>query len=446
VKIRWKLIDDGRLMRSKEVNLSSIDYNNKTAVFTGSNGSQHKATLESCDCMDYQRHQYQPCKHMIRLANELGVLNELSDEQEEVTLLNYDLHADREEEIRPGKSHHAYLSLSDYVVIDLETTDRNVKKAQILEFAAVRVTNGIITDMFVKLANPGVKNTPQAYAVNRISDEMIANAEPLPVVFGEFLDFIGDSPVVGHNISSYDTVLIYDKAMELYQRPFTNRIVDTYWFSHMTHKELSDQTLYTMCKYYNIINENAHRALSDVICTWKLYERIKHYVFDKEIMPAAYTLHGYTPEYIYKAIFDVVDDAPENIVLKLNKTAASIYMYGAVAFVIRINSRSQYIETAAEAAAEFVGRIPGAVATKTGYRFPIASQKTFDDAYKALILAVYEYRKSMVVGVSFGCCNDFLKCSDAMKCIHMGNLQYAGCSYRRNIENGLIFYGKNKNH
>jgi hypothetical protein len=44
---------------------------------------------------------------------------------------------------------------------------------------------------------------------------------------------------------------------------------------------------------------------------------------------------------------------------------------------------------------------------------------------------------------SFGCCGDYIKCSDEMKCTRIGNPEYVGCLYKVNLENGRIFYGKN---
>ena len=46
---------------------------------------------------------------------------------------------------------------------------------------------------------------------------------------------------------------------------------------------------------------------------------------------------------------------------------------------------------------------------------------------------------------SFLCCNDFIRCSDAKECLHKDKREYNNCSYRRNLEAGRIFYGKNKN-
>ena len=45
----------------------------------------------------------------------------------------------------------------------------------------------------------------------------------------------------------------------------------------------------------------------------------------------------------------------------------------------------------------------------------------------------------------FGCCNDFVKCSDQKQCIHPEDRFYNGCMYRTNLEAGRIFYGKNRN-
>ena len=46
---------------------------------------------------------------------------------------------------------------------------------------------------------------------------------------------------------------------------------------------------------------------------------------------------------------------------------------------------------------------------------------------------------------TFACCNDFNRCSDALKCLHPENRMYNGCMYRKNLEAGKVFYGKNKN-
>lgn len=40
----------------------------------------------------------------------------------------------------------------------------------------------------------------------------------------------------------------------------------------------------------------------------------------------------------------------------------------------------------------------------------------------------------------FGCCHRFKECSDAKKCLHPDQFYSKACWYRKNLENGKIFY------
>ena len=55
-----------------------------------------------------------------------------------------------------------------------------------------------------------------------------------------------------------------------------------------------------------------------------------------------------------------------------------------------------------------------------------------------------EIFSSLVID-QFGCCNDFMACSDAGHCLHAEDRFYNGCLYRVNLEAGKIFYGINRN-
>ncbi len=48
-------------------------------------------------------------------------------------------------------------------------------------------------------------------------------------------------------------------------------------------------------------------------------------------------------------------------------------------------------------------------------------------------------------GERFGCCSRYEQCSDERKCINPDQFMALACVYRKNLENGKIFYGKNKN-
>lgn len=82
-----------------------------------------------------------------------------------------------------------------------------------------------------------------------------------------------------------------------------------------------------------------------------------------------------------------------------------------------------------------------------------------DTSFKHIIFTynddtIYDYIKSNIIHClktyhsnarSFGCCSHFIECSDAMKCVHENKLYSTACSYRKNLEDGKIFYGKNRN-
>lgn len=46
---------------------------------------------------------------------------------------------------------------------------------------------------------------------------------------------------------------------------------------------------------------------------------------------------------------------------------------------------------------------------------------------------------------SFGCCGLYKECSDALHCIHPDPPYAKACQYRKNLEAGRVFYGKNAN-
>ncbi|MBP5357975.1 MAG: hypothetical protein J6Y69_02170 [Treponema sp.] len=72
-----------RFIRSAEVRTFTLDRKAKEATFIGHTGEQYLTTLRSCTCKDFQERDslmgaFTPCKHMFRLATELGYFKGLS--------------------------------------------------------------------------------------------------------------------------------------------------------------------------------------------------------------------------------------------------------------------------------------------------------------------------------------------------------------------------------
>ncbi|GAA5511353.1 DNA polymerase III PolC-type [Deinococcus carri] len=94
------------------------------------------------------------------------------------------------------------------VVFDLETTGLSPERDAIVEIGALRVRGGqvVASERFESLVRPlnaagEVLRIPwHAQRVHGISDEMVRGAPDLGRVLPDFLDFVGDSAVVAHNI------------------------------------------------------------------------------------------------------------------------------------------------------------------------------------------------------------------------------------------------------
>ena len=70
------------------------------------------------------------------------------------------------------------------------------------------------------------------------------------------------------------------------------------------------------------------------------------------------------------------------------------------------------------------------------------SPQVFDYIEKVMIYSYANYSSSQD---SFACCSRYEACSDALHCVHDNQLYAKKCTYRRNLESGRIFYGKNRN-
>lgn len=67
-----------------------------------------------------------------------------------------------------------------------------------------------------------------------------------------------------------------------------------------------------------------------------------------------------------------------------------------------------------------------------------------DQSDEELLQKIYLYCRNNALP-EFDCCAEYLKCSDAMKCCHPIRQRGLLCSYRKKLEKGIVYYGKNRN-
>ena len=92
----------------------------------------------------------------------------------------------------------------DFVVVDLETTDKDTATCDIVELGAVRVRNGLVVDQYQQLVRPRVPMTEGARQTHGISDEELRDQPTLDQVWPAFRKFCGDDILVAHNGNGFD--------------------------------------------------------------------------------------------------------------------------------------------------------------------------------------------------------------------------------------------------
>lgn len=162
--------------------------------------------------------------------------------------------------------------ISDYVVFDLETTGISSVYDEVIEISGVKVRDGRVMNEYTSLVNPGRSIPRGASQVNGITDEMVRNAPVFQDVLLEFLEFLGDDVLVGHNIHNFDMRFIYRDTEKYYGRVPGNDYVDTLSVARNYLPQLSHYRLVDLASFYNISVIGAHRALNDCRMNQQVYE------------------------------------------------------------------------------------------------------------------------------------------------------------------------------
>lgn len=164
--------------------------------------------------------------------------------------------------------------IKDYTIFDLETTGISTQADAIIEISAVKVRNHRIVDEFTTLVNPERPIPAVATAVNGITDDMVAEAPHLTEAIENFLAFIGEDVLVGHNIHAFDTNFVYDAAWQTLGVEVRNDYIDTLFMARKCLPKLYHHKLTDLAEYFGFTTEGAHRALFDCRMNQACYEEM----------------------------------------------------------------------------------------------------------------------------------------------------------------------------
>ena len=174
------------------------------------------------------------------------------------------------------------LDLDEYIAFDLETTGLNPDKDKITEIAACRFVNGEFIEEFTTLINPGIPIPKNITALTGITNKMVEDAPSIKDTLPDFLKFIGSTPLVAQNIN-FDYGFITNNLSSTDSSISELPLYDTLSLARGFIYFRNSFNLGSLCDYYGINIENAHRASADALCTGKLFAYLIQEVLSKPL-------------------------------------------------------------------------------------------------------------------------------------------------------------------
>lgn len=383
-------------------------------------------------------------------------------------------------------------SLKDYtdtfVVFDFETTGINLRACEIIQIGAVKYENGREVAVFDEYVRPENPIPSKITALTGITDLDVCTADEINVVLKKFIDFIGDSVLVGFNISSFDTTLLYDYSMLLYGLTISNDFIDLRYIAEAYFKKngikLPNSKQTTIAEYFGIDVSGAHRALNDCYITLGCYKNLFDIQPPADVSSVETAVNLITNDF-EQIVYDMLQEIIEQQELPIN----SLYLASNISHAgekkgQEINKSICVHEPDYPAGSHNVDRIgkndtfalieykeyktkencyrlkikdslftesdvPSDATTNksdslggfTQIIFPLDSESIYEFLRRVVLKGLVAYESNS----SFACCSRFNDCSDAKKCVHENKLYSKGCKYRVHLEAGRIFYGKNRN-
>lgn len=158
-----------------------------------------------------------------------------------------------------------------FIALDLETTGLDPRQDAILEIGAVLFDEQGVRETWHTLVNPRRPIPPAITRLTGITDDMVADAPTLEQVLGDLEAFVGNVPLVGHNIR-FDLGFLHAAGLFLdHPHGCTYEAAAVLW------PQAPRYSLSALARHLDLELNDEHRALADVYRTvalfWALVER-----------------------------------------------------------------------------------------------------------------------------------------------------------------------------
>lgn len=152
-----------------------------------------------------------------------------------------------------------------YISLDIETTGLSYERDDIIEIGAVKFDGEKVKDSFQTFLQISSPLPPLITHITGITKDNLKDAPFLEDVYEDLLGFVGELPIIGHNID-FDLDFLATKGIVL-----SNPRFDTLQLSTIMLPKLPSHSLEIITEALNIKHKDKHRALDDATATADLF-------------------------------------------------------------------------------------------------------------------------------------------------------------------------------
>lgn len=152
-----------------------------------------------------------------------------------------------------------------FVALDLETTGLDPDREKIIQVGAVKFRGDEVLDRFDTFVNPGRAIPDFIQRLTGIRPEQVSRAPFFSSVSQGLETFLGDHPVVGHNVT-FDL-----RFLETHGLPLPNTRYDTWDLASFLLPRTTEYSLGALARQFGLEHQRAHQAIDDADATRQLF-------------------------------------------------------------------------------------------------------------------------------------------------------------------------------
>jgi DNA polymerase-3 subunit epsilon len=173
-------------------------------------------------------------------------------------------------------------------MLDLETTGTTPLHDRITEIALIRFENGVETDRWETLVNPGVSIPPFISRLTGITNEMVREAPHFEDVAGKLYSYIEGAILVAHNVR-FDHGFLKSEFKRL-GAVLRQKVMCTVKLSRKLSPQHRSHGLDAIMHRHGLTSRRRHRAMGDVELMVAYFDLLKHELGENRILEAVAAL------------------------------------------------------------------------------------------------------------------------------------------------------------